>query len=88
MIKPLNDYIVVTIIDENKDEVNGLIVPDTAKAKPNKGKVIAVSDGAKKVIKEGDVVIWPTLLGVNMTIEDQKVVVLKLEDIMVKLSGE
>lgn len=88
MIKPLNDYIVVTIIDENKDEVNGLIVPDTAKAKPNKGKVISVSDGAKKVIKEGDVVIWPTLLGVNMTIEGQKVVVLKLEDIMVKLSGE
>lgn len=88
MIKPLNDYIVVTVIDENKDEVNGLIVPDTAKAKPNKGKVIAVSDGAKKVVQDGDIVIWPTLLGVNMTIEGQKVVVLKLEDIMVKLSGE
>lgn len=87
MIKPLNEFIVVKV-DTTKVETekDGFIVPDTAKKKPYIGTVIASSEEVEHKVKEGDIVVWPSTLGVEITIEEEELVVLKLEDILLKLS--
>ena len=86
MMIPLNEYIVVKV-DEGtvEQEKDGFIVPDTAKKKPYIGTVLEVSCDVSDKVQNGDKVVWPSTLGVEMEIEDQKVVVLKLEDILMKL---
>ena len=66
MIKPLADRVVIKPIDEEKKKVAGLVIPDSAKEKPQQGEVVAVGPGAKnsdgKVksldVKKGDKVIY------------------------------
>lgn len=86
MMIPLNEYIVVKV-DETSvaKEKDGFIVPDTAKKKPYIGTVLEVSEKIKGIIQTGDKVVWPSTLGVETEIENQKVVILKLEDILMKL---
>lgn len=86
MMIPLNEFIVVKI-DETKveKEKDGFIVPDTAKKKPFIGTVVEVSKEVSDRVQKGDTVVWPSTLGVETEIEGEKVVVLKLEDILMKL---
>lgn len=93
MITPLNDRVVV-IRDEEKEVVkNGLLIPDTAKEKPAEGSVIAVGSG--KVVNNafvpldvnvGDRVAFGKYSGVEMEIDDTKVLILREEDILVKIT--
>lgn len=83
MMIPLNDYIIVKC-KEQESECNGLVVVDTAKKKPYTGTVIEVSSSVKS-IEKGDTVLWPSTLGVEIDIEGSKYVVLKVEDILLKL---
>ena len=86
MMIPLNEYIVVKVDDSSiEKEKDGFIVPDTAKKKPYIGTVIEVSREVSDKVQKGDKVVWPSTLGVEIEIEDQKVVVLKFEDILMKL---
>lgn len=86
MMIPLNEYIVVKVDDSAiEKEKDGFIVPDTAKKKPYIGTVIEVSREVSDKVQKGDKVVWPSTLGVEIEIEDQKVVVLKFEDILMKL---
>lgn len=86
MMVPLNEYIVVKVDEESVEkEKDGFIVPDTAKKKPYIGTVIEVSREISDKVQQGDKIVWPSTLGVEMEIEDQKVVVLKLEDVLMKL---
>lgn len=65
MLKPLHNYVLLERIDEENKTAGGIIIPDNAKEKPSRGKVIAVGDGAfdgdEKIpmtVKVGDVVLF------------------------------
>ncbi len=65
MLKPLNNYVLIQRIEEENKTAGGIIIPDTAKEKPSRGRVVAVGDGAYEngarvpmTVKVGDVILF------------------------------
>ena len=65
MFKPLNNYVLIQRIEEENKTAGGIIIPDTAKEKPSRGRVVAVGDGAYEngarvpmTVKVGDVILF------------------------------
>ena len=65
MFKPLNNYVLIQRIEEENKTAGGIIIPDTAKEKPSRGRVIAVGDGAFEngarvpiTVKVGDTILF------------------------------
>ncbi len=89
-IRPLGDRIVVERIEEEEVKKGGIIIPDTAKEKPQKGKVLAVGPGRKtddgKVIpvdiKVGDIVIFSKYAGTEIEIDDQKLLIMREDEVL------
>ena len=89
-IKPLGDRIVVRPLDPQEKTKSGILLPDTAKEKPQEGKVIAVGtgrlldDGAIKAleIKNGDRVLYGKYAGAEVSLEGDDVLILREEDIL------
>ena len=93
-ITPLHDRVLVKRIEEKESAKGGIIIPDTAKEKPQEGEVIAV--GAGKIekgqrvpldVKAGDRVLFGKYGGTDIKIEDQEYLILREEEILAKLSG-
>ena len=93
-ITPLHDRVLVKRIEEKESVKGGIIIPDTAKEKPQEGEVIAV--GAGKIekgqrvpldVKAGDRVLFGKYGGTDIKIEDQEYLILREEEILAKLSG-
>jgi chaperonin GroES len=88
-VKPLHDRILVERIEEEVKK-GGIIIPDTAKEKPQKGKVIAVGpgrvdDSGKRIkldVKKGDRVLFGKYAATEYTIDDEKLFVMKEDDII------
>jgi chaperonin GroES len=88
-IKPLQDRILVERVEE-EEKVGGIIIPDTAKEKPQKGKIIEVGPGRKddsgKVIpleiKSGDVVLFNKYAGTEIKIEGKEYLLMREDDVM------
>ena len=76
-VKPINDRVVVLRIDEEKKSKGGIIIPDTAKEKPQQGRVVAVGPGkmgedGKRIpldVKQGDRVIFAKYAGTEIKID-------------------
>ncbi len=89
-IKPLGDRVLVQPIEEQETKKGGIIIPDTAKEKPQEGKIIAlgtgkVDDKGKKVafeVKKGDRVLIPKYGGQEVKIENETYLLIKEEDIL------
>ena len=89
-IRPLGDRIVVEPLEAEEKTKGGIILPDSAKEKPQEGKVVAVGKGkigedGKPVpmeIKVGDKVLYGKYSGTEITIEDKEYIILKEEDIL------
>ena len=89
-IRPLHDRILIKRIEEQEVRRGGIIIPDTAKEKPQEGKVIAVGDGkmledGKRVpldVKAGDRVLFGKYSGSEVKIEDEEYLILREEDIL------
>jgi len=89
-IKPLGDRVLVEPLEEEEVKKGGIIIPDTAKEKPQQGKVIAVGTGkvddeGKKVpftVKKGDRVLMPKYGGTEVRIGDKEYQILREEDIL------
>lgn len=90
-IRPLNDRIVVRRLEEEEQVRGGIIIPDTAKEKPQKGKILAVGpgklsdDGSKRIpptVKEGDVVLFGKYSGTEIKSLDEEVLILREDDIL------
>ena len=89
-IKPLADRVVVKRIEEEEVKKGGIIIPDTAKEKPQKGKVIAVGPGrldenGKRIpmeVKEGDVVLFSKYAGTEVKIDDEEYLIMREDDIL------
>jgi len=93
-ITPLHDRVVVKRIEEKESAKGGIIIPDTAKEKPQEGEVMAV--GAGKIekgervpldVKAGDRVLFGKYSGTEIKIDEQEYLILREEEILAKLSG-
>ena len=89
-IRPLHDRILVERLEEGEVKKGGIIIPDTAKEKPQEGKVIAagngkVSDEGKKIpldVKAGDRILFGKYSGSEVKIEDKEYLILREEDVL------
>ena len=90
-IKPLEDRILVQPLDAEQTTASGLVIPDTAKEKPQEGKVLAVGpgrfdeDGEKRIpldISVGDVVVYSKYGGTEITVDGQDVLILNARDVL------
>jgi chaperonin GroES len=89
-LQPLGDRVVVKRLDEEQKTKGGIIVPDTAKEKPQQAEVVAVgpgrmSDEGKRIapeIKKGDKVLFGKYSGTEITVGDDELLILREEDIL------
>jgi chaperonin GroES len=93
--KPLHDRIVVKRIEQEEKTLGGIIIPDTAKEKPQEGKVIAVGPGARgedgKIqpldVKTGDRVLFGKWSGTEVKIEGEELLIMKESDLLGIVEG-
>jgi chaperonin GroES len=93
-IAPLHDRVLVRRLEEKETAKGGIIIPDTAKEKPQEGEVIAVGAGkiekGKRVpldVKAGDRILFGKYTGNDITLEGQEYLIIREEDILATLSG-
>jgi chaperonin GroES len=92
-LKPLGDRLIVQPIEEEETTASGIVLPDTAKEKPQKGKVIAVGDGAIKEdgtrqpldLSDGDEVLYSKYGGTEITVDGDDLLVMRESDVLAKL---
>ena len=84
MIKPLADRVLIEPQEAQTKTAGGIYIPDTAKEKPQQGKVIAVGPGKNEPmeVKAGDVVLYGKYAGTEVTVEDKKYLIVKQQDIL------
>lgn len=94
-LRPLGDRVVVEPIEKEERTPSGIILPETAKEKPQEGRVIAVGPGrlndqGQRIpldIKEGDRVIFAKYAGTEVKLDDKKYLILRESDIMAVIEG-
>jgi chaperonin GroES len=93
-LKPLGDRLIVKAIEEEETTVSGIVLPDTAKEKPQKGKVVAVGDGSwdddgeKRIpldVSEGDEVLYSKYGGTEIKVNGDELLVLRESDVLAKV---
>lgn len=85
MIKPLADRVLIEPKEAEAQTASGLFIPDSAKEKPQQGKVIAAGPGKKDEpmeVKVGDEVLYGKYAGTEVTVEDKKYLIVKQSDIL------
>lgn len=95
-LKPLGDRLIVQAIDEEQTTASGLVLPDTAKEKPQKGKVLAVGDGKydedgdKRIpldVAVGDEVLYSKYGGTEIKVDGEDLLVLRESDVLAKVES-
>ena len=95
-LKPLGDRLIVRAIEEEETTASGIVLPDTAKEKPQKGKVLAVGDGkvnedtGKRTpldVVEGDEVLYSKYGGTEIIVEGEELLVLRESDVLAKVQS-
>jgi chaperonin GroES len=93
-VTPLHDRVLVRRLEEKETAKGGIIIPDTAKEKPQEGEVMAIGAGkiekGKRVlldVKVGDRILFGKYTGNDITIDDQEYLILREEEILAKISG-
>ena len=91
-LKPLGDRVIVEVLDEEETTFSGIVLPDTAKEKPQRGKVLAVGPGkyedGKLVpldVKKGDEVIFSKYGGTEIKLGVDEVLILRESDVLAKV---
>jgi chaperonin GroES len=92
-VRPLEDRVVIQQIEAEEKTSGGIVLPDTAKEKPQRGKVLAVGPGklldsggrAEINLKEGDEVLFGKYSGTDIKIDGQEVKILRESDILAKI---
>jgi chaperonin GroES len=95
-LKPLGDRLIVQAIEEEETTASGIVLPDTAKEKPQRGKVLAVGDGKwdedgdKRIpldVAKGDEVLYSKYGGTEVQVEGDDLLVLRESDVLAKVAG-
>jgi chaperonin GroES len=89
-LRPLHDRVVVKRLEEEEKTAGGIIIPDTAKEKPQQGKVIAVGKGRiledgkviPLVVKEGDRVLFSKYAGTDIKVDGDEHLIMREDDIL------
>ncbi len=93
-LKPLGDRVIVKALEEEETTASGIVLPDTAKEKPQRGKVVAVGegkwdeDGEKRIpldVAAGDEVLYSKYGGTEITVEEDELLVLRESDVLAKV---
>jgi chaperonin GroES len=93
-IKPMNDRVLVTRVEEEQKTAGGIIIPDTAKEKPQEGKVTAVGPGKRDdsgqrvplEVKKGDRILFSKYAGTEIKIDGEEHIFMREEDILAILN--
>jgi len=94
-LKPLGDRVIVEVLDEEEITYSGIVLPDTAKEKPQRGKVLAVGPGSRNDsgdivpmdVSEGDEVIFSKYGGTEVKLGSDDVLILRESDVLAKVVG-
>jgi len=93
-IKPLQDRVIVKRIDQDEEVRGGIVIPDTAKEKPQEGEIVAAGDGkvlesGQKVamsVKPGDRILFGKYSGTEVKIDDQEYLIMREDEVLGILS--
>jgi len=93
MIKPLGERVVIEVAESEMKTASGIVLPDTAKEKPQEGKVVAVGTGklldngqrAAMEVKEGDKVLFSKYSGTEVKVDEKNYLVVRESDILAVL---
>ena len=94
-LKPLGDRLIVQVIEEEETTPTGIVLPDTAKEKPQRGRVLAVGPGPRNEdgdyvpmeIADGDEVIFSKYGGTEVKIGTEEYLILRESDVLAKVVG-
>jgi chaperonin GroES len=94
-VRPLHDRIIIQRLEEGEQKVGGIIIPDTAKEKPQQGKVIAAGAGKVKDdgtrqrpdVKAGDLVLFGKYSGQEIKLDGDEYIIMREEDVLGVLDG-
>jgi chaperonin GroES len=94
-LKPLGDRLIVKAVEEEETTASGIVLPDTAKEKPQKGKVLAVGagkldDNGQRVpldVAEGDEVLYSKYGGTEIKVDGEDLLVLRESDVLAKVQS-
>ncbi|GJQ58538.1 MAG: co-chaperone GroES [Candidatus Scalindua sp. AMX11] len=92
-IRPLDDRVVVEPLEAEETTKGGIVLPDSAKEKPTKGKIISVGEGrlldngqrAALLVKKGDQVLYGKYAGTEITVSGKEYLIIKESDILAKI---
>ena len=92
-LKPLGDRLIVQAVEEEETTTSGIVLPDTAKEKPQKGEVLAVGDGNRDEkgeripldVATGDVVLYSKYGGTEVKVDGEDLLVLRESDVLAKV---
>ncbi len=95
-LKPLGDRLIVEVLEEEETTVGGIVLPDTAKEKPQRGRVLAVGPGARDDngehvpmdLEEGDEIIFSKYGGTEIKLGTDEVLILRESDVLAKVVGD
>ncbi len=94
-VRPLHDRIIVQRLEEGEQQIGGIIIPDTAKEKPQQGKVIAagngkVNDDGKRVpldVKAGDLILFGKYAGQEIKLDGEEYLIMKEDEVLAVIEG-
>ena len=93
-VKPMTDHIVLQAVEEEEVTTSGLVIPESAKERPQHGHVIAVGPGkvadsgasiTMDELSEGDRVLYQKYTGQEVTVDQQEYIVIRFQDVLAKL---
>jgi chaperonin GroES len=94
-VRPLHDRVIVHRLDEGEQKIGGIIIPDTAKEKPQQGRVIAAGNGkandnGKRIpldVKAGDRILFGKYSGQEITIDGEEYLIMKEDEVLAVMEG-
>jgi len=95
-LRPLHDRIIVQRLEEGEEHIGGIIIPDTAKEKPQQGKVIAAGNGKTKDdgrrvpldVKGGDRILFGKYAGQEIKLGDEEYLIVKEDEVLAVIEGK
>ncbi|ENH96404.1 co-chaperonin GroES [Gracilibacillus halophilus YIM-C55.5] len=90
MLKPLGDRVIIELVEQEEKTASGIVLPDSAKEKPQEGKVVAVgsgrvTDNGERIapeVEEGNMIIYSKFAGTEVTYEGKEYLILRENDIL------
>jgi len=94
-VRPLHDRIIVRRLDEGEQKVGGIIIPDTAKEKPQQGKVIAAGNGKSKDdgkrvpldVTTGDTILFGKYSGQEIKLDGEEYIIMREDEVVAIIEG-